>query len=206
MATTLPAIVGSSLGRKPAVTSAFLSRIGSLAFGLALFWGCDSGTSGNETYYNNGQQVQCLNNAACGALEVCSGNACKNYSGVRYKLSVLGAQVSTKNSNGEPWDVGGGLPDPQVCLYDSGKLLGCTPVAQDTDTADWNWSTEAFLYSNSELTLALIDADIADNDLIGSKQYFSLGGYLHAGGDTAMWAAGANGNSAMSVSWVAEAL
>ena len=67
---------------------------------------------------------------------------------------------------GNPWDVGGGLPDPFVQITLNGTLLGMTNVEQDTLTPMWNQGAMTEIPAGSSLTIDAYDSDVTSNDLI----------------------------------------
>ncbi|MBL8918999.1 MAG: hypothetical protein JNJ54_09090 [Myxococcaceae bacterium] len=95
-----------------------------------------------------------------------------------YTVTVARAVFPTMNPNTTPastWDLGGGAPDPYVCLYLDGNMspLACNgpPGVQDTFTANWNWSRNITVNSATSVSFTAWDEDTATHDYMGGFQY-----------------------------------
>lgn len=146
----------------------------------------------------------CVENYECEANQVCSAGACKNYSGLKYTVTFHGLKVPLEDQYGEKWDPAG-LPDPYVCLMVNGVANACTTAQQDSLEMYWGSTTSATLYSTDEVSFAVYDEDLSDDDYMGGVKFGNLEKTLHGGGSTIDLFLGDFQTSTFQLSWTISA-
>lgn len=103
----------------------------------------------------------------CGVGFQCSLGACQPDPLGLWAVTIVNGTISQRDRDSEAWDVGGGLPDPKVCLTIGGQRT-CTYVADDTVTPIWNKSLPPMTASVllSTITVEIWDDDNLSNDPI----------------------------------------
>lgn len=110
----------------------------------------------------------CARHADCRPDQVCLGGECNLAFGRHYRLTLVGAEISsTQPGTGEPWDALGGAPDPFIAVSVDGEPIAVTDTLDDTFTPTWLQSVDVlFATSSTTVVLDLFDEDLASHDRI----------------------------------------
>lgn len=119
------------------------------------------------------------------ATDVCINNQCVSGLGRMYTIRAVSAVFPTMNPNTTPastWDLGGGAPDPFVCLYLDGATMpvGCSgpPGVSDTFSATWNWSRDITVNSTTLVGITAWDEDTTTHDRMGGFDFPSSASFI----------------------------
>lgn len=132
-------------------------------------------TSGPATDTCTGSEI-CI--CPGGPDDACTGTGtCTVASGRMYLIELDYVLTDTTKLNGDPWDVGGGAPDPFAILSLNTVSQGASTYISDTFSAQWaepvpSWTLT--LTSGAALRLDAWDYDISDHDWLGACAYVSL--------------------------------
>jgi hypothetical protein len=126
----------------------------------------------------------CFDHVECQAGLVCAVGACAAAFPRIYSLSFTSISLAETSAEGEPWDPGGGLPDPYVVLMVDGAEIHRTPTLTDVRGATWRSPVEVELDAGSALSFAVFDADPeADRDeAVGEVDVPNIGVVVRNGG------------------------
>ena len=108
--------------------------------------------------------------AACGNGRTCNAGACALSGTSTWDVVLVSAVIPAVNASGGSWDIFGGLPDPYADAT-SGATTGSVPYISDTLTPTWSatiLSNVSATQLKSQLSIHLLDYDIAFNDSIGT--------------------------------------
>lgn len=88
----------------------------------------------------------------------------------QWRIEIRSADVPETNpATGETWDIGGGLPDPFVCIVvGAGSVLCSTPTLNTTDPV-WNYTfPDSFSHAElaSDFEMAMLDEDSSVHDVM----------------------------------------
>jgi len=163
--------------------------------GLDPVCGESCGTCPGNLTCNNGNCI-CSSHDDCDENSICIYEECTIAYGRMYRLTVVSAEVSENDQNGEAWDWPGGMPDPTVCFYKDyvGTPTGptgaefCTSEKQDTYTPTYNESFETALYGSDKWLIVAFDEDVTDYELIEGARaepievsWIKVGGFQYQG-------------------------
>lgn len=81
-------------------------------------------------------------------------------------LTLVAVVLPTDKENGQPWDVGGGAPDPFVVIRQDGFTLATTARVQDTLSARWEMSVP--FDRARPLEIEVFDGDVAADDPVAA--------------------------------------
>jgi hypothetical protein len=99
------------------------------------------------------------------------------------RLTLLGFEFKTTKPSGQPWDVGGGAPDPEFVIVANGRRYLLAAEKQDAFTgAPMTSSLPVEVSATAPLVIEAIDKDALEHDPMGSAtvslQQLTNGGEL----------------------------
>jgi hypothetical protein len=129
--------------------------------------------TGSVVVAMEGQTAACSKHKDCGKEEICLQGKCAPAVGRVYVLTVQAGHVSEKKRNGEPWDLGGGLPDLRVDVkFPTLKsAAGSTRVVEDSLKPLWNDRVLLTVTAvGQELWLCMVDKDSMEDDRVHTRE------------------------------------
>jgi Ca2+-dependent lipid-binding protein len=90
-----------------------------------------------------------------------------------YRITVIGAKIHERKSDGRHWDFMFGLPDPYAIIT-LGQHRIVTPVAKNTLAPIWNHSAELTLSGDERFQIKVLDKDVGQDDIVGSCHFIRL--------------------------------
>ena len=105
----------------------------------------------------------------CTGTTICIDGECVPAYGRDYRLTIVSAEgILETNWDGEPWDVGGGLPDPEATISKLDDSWWCTTeTIDDTHEPFWNHDCGAVTINALDFWwVEILDIDAIDHDLI----------------------------------------
>ena len=122
----------------------------------------------------------------CPDEEFCLDGDCVSIYGRNYWIGVTSAWAADTKLGGGDWDFGGSAPDLYVIVYLDGAEVGRTPTVPDNLFAEyigdyWMAAAELLLDEGSELTFAVYDEDLGEDDPVGGYPVPAIGQLLSAG-------------------------
>ncbi|GAB4292100.1 MAG: hypothetical protein Kow0090_05830 [Myxococcota bacterium] len=108
---------------------------------------------------------ECYSHSDCSeSTEVCVNQKCEYMFGRKYTLTINTIEVAERKDDGDTWDTGAGAPDLFVVVYVDGVEIGRTTTVDDRYSATFNESFTIDLFSDSIITLEIVDEDLASDD------------------------------------------
>ena len=105
-------------------------------------------------------------NTICTGETICVNDACEQAFGRTYKLQVLSTLIETTDSEGMPWDISGGAPDPYVVVEINGTEVLRTDTVQDSFAPTFPKSTLQVIPAGATITATVYDADVDADDVV----------------------------------------
>lgn len=78
------------------------------------------------------------------------------------RIVAIELELPDTKESGEPWDVGGGAPDPYVVIRQDGEIVATTERLQDTASASWR--VRVMLAPDAPWSVDVLDRDAALDD------------------------------------------
>jgi hypothetical protein len=87
-----------------------------------------------------------------------------------YSITIVSADIAPSKPDGRPWDTGDGPPDPVVTITVQGVGSGTmrSSKIQDATAPKWGQVGNMTINRGDRLNIALVDKDLAEDDLIAS--------------------------------------
>ncbi len=90
-----------------------------------------------------------------------------------YEVTLRSADIPAYNSDGKPWDMMNGKPDPYIHLR-IGSHEFKTPILRNTLRPQWNATTRLYLTGREPLGLRILDHDGPTEEIVGFCSFSSL--------------------------------
>jgi hypothetical protein len=129
-----------------------------------------------------GGEVECQTHHDCGSGQICEVGSCQNMYDRTYEVTIISAVISELKPDGNTWDGFGGLPDPYALFRVDGETEFQTSFLQDTRRPEWNEGDDVRFFASSEITIRLMDEDLAAPDTISTISLPDLGTIIKDGG------------------------
>ena len=123
----------------------------------------DSGTQTPDAFVANGCGPS---NMVCTGETICVKDACESVFGRTYEFQVLLVMVETTDSEGQPWDINGGAPDPYVVVEINGTEVLRTDTKDNVFAAEYGKTTLEVVPAGASIKATIFDSDLDSDDEI----------------------------------------
>ncbi|MBL4632860.1 MAG: hypothetical protein JKY56_03255 [Kofleriaceae bacterium] len=103
-------------------------------------------------------------NTVCTGETICVNDACESVFGRTYEFQVLLVMVETTDSNGQPWDINGGAPDPYVVVEINGTEVLRTDTKDNVFSAEYATTTLEVIPAGASIKATIFDSDFDSDD------------------------------------------
>jgi hypothetical protein len=141
--------------------------------------GCDDG----EVCLSGAGCGPCAKQSDCPTNEVCSvfGSCVSPYE-VSLDVTIHSVTFPVYDTTGAAWDIGGGLPDPNICVGNDTDNLACTGAASDALTVPFEKTLSVTLAWGDKLCISAYDSDALSDDYADGSCWPDVAALVKAGG------------------------
>ena len=121
----------------------------------------DAGVQTPDAFVANGCGPS---NMVCTGETICVNDACESVFGRTYEFQVLIVMLETTDSEGQPWDINGGAPDPYVVVEINGTEVLRTDTKDNVFSAEYPNTTLEVVPAGASIKATIFDSDLDSDD------------------------------------------